>query len=143
MALFNLYAAEFQSRKDRMFYLMDRSTHNAVLQLPEILTADVSRAYTIQTGDLPPIYGIGTVATGFLPLSNTAGKVSATPGNNTRGTLALVYAPYWGYAFKRQINIETFRDPREFGTSVVASLRFGMVPRGATAATLGYNILVS
>jgi hypothetical protein len=55
----------------------------------------------------------------------------------------LLYAPYWGFAYKRNIIVETGRDILS-GTNVwVASVRYGVVPRGSNAAAMTYNVGVS
>jgi hypothetical protein len=136
-----LLDGELRQYKDRLLFIIDPNTETASLALPEIASDDVRRTNaTITSGVLENVYGIDVATNGFLPQTNTSGKVSVTPGNNTQGTIMLIYAPYWGFAFKRQIIIETGRDILS-GTNIwVASFRMGIVPRGTNAASLSYNI---
>lgn len=127
--------------RERLSFIIDPDTEIASMAIPEIQTDDVRRtAATITSGVITNLYGIDVMMSGFLPLTNTAGMVSATAGNNTRGTILLVYAPYWGFAYKRNISIETVRDIFSGTLNIVASARMGMVARGTNAATIAYNV---
>lgn len=139
-------SAELRQYRDRLMFIIDPDTETATLGLPELATDDVRRTNaTITAGVLENVYGIDVASSGFLPLSNTAGKVNGTNPStlNIYGTILLVYAPYWGFAYKRQITVETGRDILS-GTNIwVASVRMGMVPRGTNAAALTYGVGVS
>jgi hypothetical protein len=72
-------SAELRQYRDRMVYLIDPDTETASLGLPEISSDDVRRNNaTITAGVLENIYGIDVLTSGFLPLSNTAGKINGT-----------------------------------------------------------------
>ncbi len=131
-----------RARKDRMAFVLSAGTEMATLGMAALLTEDVRGAFaTLKDGQVGRLYGVDTFTSGFIPLSNTAGKVAtATPANNTRGTIGLIYAPYWGFGFKRGINIETARFPLSQSNVYVASMRFTFVARSNTAAAIGYNV---
>ncbi|MFN3691078.1 MAG: hypothetical protein ACK4UU_09160, partial [Fimbriimonadales bacterium] len=134
-------SGELRQFRERMVFLIDPDTEISALALPEIATDDVRRtAATITSGTLQNIYGIDVHVSGFIPRANAAGKVSATASNNTRGTILLVYAPYWGVAFKRQITFGTQYDLLSGTTVAVATMRSGVVARGTNAAALAYNV---
>ncbi len=131
------------TRLDNLLWIIDGSTRIASLGLPELSTNDVRGPMaTINSGNIQNLYGIDLVTSGFLPLSNTAGKVSGTGSNNTKGTIALVYAPYWAFGWKRNITIETQRDAVSGANVVVARMRYGFVARGAGASAGSYNVAV-
>lgn len=131
-----------RARKDRMAFVLSAGTEMATLGMAALLTEDVRGAFaTLKDGQVGRLYGVDTFTSGFIPLSNTAGKIAVTtPANNTRGTIALIYAPYWGFGFKRGINIETARFPLSQSNVYVASMRFTFVARSSTAAAIGYNV---
>ena len=134
---------ELRQYQARLVFIIDPDTETASLALPEIATEDVRRTNaTITTGKQQNIYGVDVVTSGFLPLTNTAGKVSGTPANNVRGTILLVYAPYWAVAFKREITFETQRFALSDATVVLARMRIGVGARGTNAASLVYNVAV-
>jgi hypothetical protein len=124
-----------------MLFIIDPDTETSSLAIPAIATDDVRRTNaTITAGILEAVYGVSVATSGFFPRTNTAGKVSATPGNNTRGSILLIYAPYWGFAYKRQITFETQRDILSGSTVAVGTMRMGVVARSADASALVYNV---
>lgn len=131
-----------RSRPDKMAFIIDADTETASLAIPEVATDDVRSTFaTITSGVLRNVYGVDVFKSGFLLNSNTAGKVAVTtPANNIRGTISLIYAPYWGAGYKRNITIETARDILSGSNIYVASMRFGVIARGTNAAALSYNI---
>lgn len=134
-----LLDATLRQYRDRMTFIIPPDVETASLAIPEIATDDVRRTNaTITSGILQAVYGVEVLTSGFLPLANSAGKVPAAGG--TLGSILLVYAPYWGFAYKRNITLETARDILSGSNVVVASMRAGMVARGNNAATISYNV---
>jgi hypothetical protein len=132
-----------ESRTDQLVYIVDKDTHRAARRLPELLTPGVAmQGATIYVGQLPDIDGVPIYRSGFLAKSNTAGKISATPGNNLYGSIVSVYPYYWGYGRKRAITIETDRDIMAGVTVFVASVRHVLLARSAKASTISYHITV-
>jgi hypothetical protein len=146
--LFRQLLKEFSSavreQSPKLFYLIDSDTHNVSLAIPEIATDDVRRTNaTIESGRLLNIYGVDVITSGFLPLTNTAGKVSVTGSNNVKGQVLLVYAPFWAFGWKRKVRVDTEYSAISGTTVSVASMRFGFVNRGADASAIRYNIGVA
>jgi hypothetical protein len=137
-----LLDGQLRQYRDRMAYIIDPETETASLGLTAIATDDVRRNNaTITAGVLQNIYGIEVMTSGFLPLANTAGKVDLdTPANNTTGSILLAYAPYWGFAYRRQITVETARDIMSGTNIYVASMRFAPIARGNNASVISYNV---
>lgn len=139
-----LFPAAIVNRRDNMLFIMDYKTESATRKLPELLTVDVAgeTKATMFAGKIPPLFGVDPYMSGFLGLSNGDGKISATASNNVKGTLAVVYAPYWQYGRKRAMTIETERSALAGATTFVASIRHILVARGANAANGMFDILV-
>lgn len=136
-----LLDGEQRQYKERMLFVIDPDTELATLALLELQTVDVAGGRnTIATGNVPSLYRVDVFSSGFLPLANTAGKVSGTGSNNIRGSILLIYAPYWGFAYKRNITLESQRDITSGTTTFVATMRAGLVARGTNAATITYNV---
>lgn len=127
----------------KLMYIVDPKTKIASLDLPEVKTRDVYDAPTISTGEINQIYGIPIFASGQMALANTAGKISATPGNNTKGRILLIRPDQWVVGFKRQVTMETVRYAEADTNGIVTFIRLGLVNRDATAcAAVSYNLTV-
>jgi hypothetical protein len=131
-------------RKESIFFLIDFDTFQASLDLLPTLTKDVAgENAALFTGNFDNLWGIPIYMSGFLALSNTAGKIDLdTPGNNTKGQILAVYAPYWAFVFKRNINIEMQRSPDSETFEFYGSMRFSLQRRSADAAAISYNLTV-
>jgi hypothetical protein len=131
-----------RSRKEKLLFLMDSDTYNTALDIVAIKTDEVrAKNSTLTTGNLEEIYGYKTLESGFMELANSAGKVPTAAG--TLGRLLLIYPPYWGIAWKRRLTIEEAYDPLSGTFVYVASLRMGMVARGANGAAVTYNLTIA
>lgn len=140
--LIALFAPQFQTRLDNLFWMVDPYATVTALALPEIATDDVRRTNaTITSGQIKDLFGITYFNEGFMLKANSAGKIPAAGG--TLGRIALVYAPYWAFGFKRQIKVETGYDPLTQTKVLVTTLRFGLVNRGRDAASVAYNVGLS
>lgn len=138
---FLLIPGELRTNKTRLAFIIDPDTEAASLAIPEIATADVRPIYaTVESGEIRAVYGVDVLNSGFLPSANTIGKVSVTTTNNVRGTILLVYAPYWGFAYKRQVTTEVVHDGYSSTDVYILSMRLGIVARGTNAAALSYNV---
>ncbi len=137
-----LFAPEVQVQLDKLLFIMDVYTHNTALGLPEIATDDVRRTNaTITSGRILNIFGVDVLTSGFLVKNNSAGKTPAAGG--TLGQLLAVYAPYWAFGWKRNVRLDTQMDILSGVTYAVASMRFGLVTRGADSSAETYNIGLS
>lgn len=131
------------AHKENIFFLIDFSTFQATLDLLPVLTKDVAGdKNSLFTGELTDLWGIPVLMSGFMGLSNTAGKVSVTAGNNTKGQILAVYAPYWAFVFKRNLTIEMQRSPDSESFEFYGSMRFALKRRSASAAAITYNVTV-
>lgn len=95
---------EFMNDVDRMVIYCDPETYNLMTRQAEFLTLEVAGAgYALRTGQVGWYLGIPVISTPRMAKANTAGKISATPGNNTKGRLAIVYTPYIMVGFRRRM----------------------------------------
>lgn len=136
-----LLDGEQRQYRDRMVFMIDPDTELAVMDLLEVRTSDVyTPAGTIQGGRVSAMYGVDLISNGFLPVTDADGKVTATGNAVSRGTILVVYAPYWGFAYKRAVTLETERDIFSGTNNYVMSMRIGMVARGSNASAITYNV---
>ena len=135
-ATIKLLPTAIKQRRGQMLFVIDEGIESAARKLPELLTFGVAgERSTIYSGNLPPLFGVDLYMSGQLALSNTA-------GNNIKGQIALIYAPYWKYGRKRAITIEQDRFAMSQSTVFVATVRHAFKARGAGAAAGSYNVTV-
>ncbi len=140
-----LFDSTIRNRRDQMLFVIDSDTESHTRRLVQLTTKDVAGDQaTIFYGDIPKLFGVETYMSGFLGLSQADGTISTnTPANNTEGQILCVYAPYWQFGRKRDVQIELQRYPESSSTVVVASVRHTLASRGANGATMTYDITVS
>lgn len=80
-------------------YIHSLGARNAALSIAEFKQAYVNGVNsTVVTGAVPNIMGANIYVDRWLPSSNATGKISATPANNTKGSILAVHktAVQWG-----------------------------------------------
>lgn len=138
-----LLDATIVNRRQNMIFVIDYKTESATRKLPEVLTDDVKQSGgTAFAGQIGELFSVPVYMSGFMRLSQADGTQSATSSSNTKGTIECVYAPYWQYGRKREVQIELERYAQSSATVVVASVRHILAARGANAAAGTYNITV-
>lgn len=135
---------DFMQKRDRMVFFCDPETHYKLAALPEYLTMDAfgDRA-TLLTGQVGVLLGVPVVVTPRMELANTAGKISATPANNTKGRLALVYRDYWYVGMRRNVTSYVARSMDGESYQLTMTTRMDMQQHSsADASSVLYNITV-
>jgi|GEM_PF-1204181 len=79
---------------------------------------------TIQSGITPTPFGVDILTHHLVPKTEADGKVSATPGNNTKGQTLLIYKPAVQYGFGQDFKLEVVR-VAGYGYRLVATFDFG------------------
>lgn len=137
-----LFPSAIRTRKQQMAFIIDSETHSASLDIAAIKTDDVRRTNaTITSGQLVNIYGVDVLESGFLPLTDTDGKVTYNAAG-TVGQILGVYAPFWAMGWKRRVTFETDKDILAQSNLIVCTFRLGFLARGAGAAVETYNLTV-
>jgi HK97 family phage major capsid protein len=126
----------------KIMYISDNSVQLKALALTDWKDISVSTMPTQESGTITKAWGSPYLASGQMALANTAGKISATAGNNTLGRLLCIVPEYWAMVWKRHIKFTTDEDHKRDVTEIVASFRIAFQERSAGAATCSYNITV-
>lgn len=127
--------------RDNGLFIVDPDTYEASLAFASLKTDDVNKTgATVREGELVKMWGVEVFNSGFLPESDTTGKVSTTANLNLYGTILGVFAKHWGIAYKRQIIIDTEFDALSGTYVYVLSMRIGLVARGTKAAVASYYV---
>jgi hypothetical protein len=132
-----------RNQLDKMMFFLDPDTQLTALGLPQLLDPmyfNTNRYGTIQNGVLTKTAGVDVFTTEFMLKTTPNGKISATPANNTKGTIALAFAPYWAVAYRRAMTLETGRDILSGTNIFVMTTRMSYVARGNNAGALTYNV---
>lgn len=127
-----------------MAYIHSIGARTAALGIAEFKQAYVNGVNsTALTGVVPSIMGANIYVDRWLPATNTAGKVSATPANNTKGSILAVHKTAVQWGTNGDYNIEVYRVPGK-GIQVIGYYFYGhaiassLAGQDATVA-LGYN----
>jgi hypothetical protein len=133
---------------DDLVHVADTDTADRLALLDEVLTVDKYGAgATVHNGEVARLLGNPLISTIAAPKTEADGKVSTTPGNNTKGQVTSFNRRGFAVGWRRRIQVETERLPGSDQTRIVLSMRLGMgrfTPTGAASgiesvATL-YNI---
>ncbi len=114
-----------------------------MLAMSEFLTMEKAGPHaTAQTGQIGFMDGIPVFASAELALANTAGKISGTPSNNTKGQGLIVFRPGFMIGYRRQVqaNVEAF--PWADAYQLVVTVRLCLVGFDTQSAAELYNFTV-
>ena len=126
----------------KLVYISDNSTMLKALALTDWKDISVSLAPTQEHGVLTQAWGSPYFGSGQFAKAYTAGGISATTANNTKGRLMCVAPQYWAMVWKRKVSFKTQELIKEDVTEVVSSFRVAFRYRSAGAATCVYNLTV-
>jgi hypothetical protein len=142
LATRGLHPDNLAADPSNMLYVSDTRTNIKALEMLDVKTRDVFQGATIENGSLTGVWGQPYLVSGQMALANTAGKISATAGNNTKGRLLSIVPKYWALVWKRQMTIESAKDIDSGATTVVASMRLAFQQRTNEASAVSYNLTV-
>ncbi len=133
-------------RPSEMVYLTDVNTFIRSLSVGNFRTLDkFGPQATILTGQLGAVEGIPVIVSEQMKLADTDGKVTDAGNATNTGRLLIVNRSQWRVGFKRELTIETVRDPQKRQNIMVVSFRMAFQERSgsrstATHTALQYNI---
>lgn len=145
--LMNL-VGEFASDPSQLLWIANRRTYNKALALSDFADASKRGADSTLSGKaITNIAGADFFIARDMPLTEADGKVSATPSNNTKGALGLLYKPavQWGYGQPLEIDVE--KVPGK-GVNIVATFEWGfsiaqlLAGQTDSSVAYGYNVTV-
>ncbi len=127
-------------------YICDIKTFIRSLSVSNFRTLDkFGSQATILTGQLGAVEGIPVIVSEQMARADTDGKVTDAGNATETGRLLIVNINQWRVGFKRELTIETVRDPQKRQNIMVVSFRIGLQERSgnrstATHTALQYNI---
>ena len=125
-------------RPEDVVYFTDPATAEAIAQLDEVLTVDkYGPGATVLTGELMRIGRNPLITSMAMSLTNSAGKVSNTAGNNIKGQVVCANMRGLKAGWRRRVKVETERLIGSDQSRIVYSLRMGLGRFSPTGAASG------
>ena len=132
-------------RPSETVYVCDINTFIRSLSVANFRTLDkFGPQATVLTGQLGAVEGIPVIVSEQMELAASDGKVTDGAAGTT-GRLLIFNRNQWRVGFKRELTIETVRDPQKRQNIMVVSFRIALQERSGTRSTathtaLQYNI---
>jgi HK97 family phage major capsid protein len=133
-------------RRGDVVYITDVNTAIRSLSITEFETVDVAGARaTLSTGEILNVYGKPLVQSEQMRLADTDGKVTSAGNSTNTGRILVTNTTQWRVGFRRQLEIETDREPGKGQTTMYVSFRIALSERtgtrsSATHTAVQYNI---
>lgn len=118
----------------RCVFFCDVKTYlKGFLDLDGVLTLDkYGPRAVLWTGELASYRGVPIIPSSEHPMVEADGKASATPGNNTLGSISCVNLDQWKVGFRRQLLLEVDKSITARTFILVASFRIALA-KGVTS----------
>jgi HK97 family phage major capsid protein len=137
---------QYAAKPEDLLFIMNRATYNKSLAINELKQFLYNgKSSTIFSGSITNILGSDVFVSSEFNKTEADGKISVTPGNNTKGGLILAHRDAIQYGYNGEYQLEVFRVPG-FGWQVLGYYYMGLSTAnqlaGETDATvcLGYNV---
>lgn len=136
-------------RRGDVVFIADVNTAVRMLSITEVETLDVAgvRA-TLSTGELFNLYGKPFIQSEQMRLADADGKITDTGNSTDTGRLLVFNTTQWRVGFRRQMTVETDREPGKGQTTMYVSFRIALAQRAASRGTathtaLSFNIAIT
>ena len=137
-----LLASRYSVMASDLLTIWEPATYLVAMTDDALKLAANTKNASIDGGVMTP-YGMAAVPSDLFPLTEADGKVSATPGNNTKGGFAIVFKPAIRWGFGKDVQIETER-VQGYGFEITVTMKFGFVILDASnTCAVGRDITVS
>ncbi len=133
-------------RPSEVVYICDINTYIRSLSIDSFRTLDkFGPQATVLTGQLGAVEGVPVIVSEQMRPADADGKVTDSGNGATTGRLLVLNRTQWLVGFKRELAIETVRDPQKRQNIMVVSFRIALQERSgnrasATHTALQYNI---
>lgn len=144
--LIRLKLAKYAVRPSDAVYIVDINTWIRSQFVSNLRTLDkFGPQATLLTGQLGAVEGIPVIVSEQMKLADTDGKITDGGNGTDTGRLLLTNRAQWRVGFRREMSIETVRDPQKRQNIMVVSFRIAFQERSgdrttATHTALRFNI---
>lgn len=140
----------YGARSSDLIAVTPASTFVAMTDIASVRTVDVyGPNATLVKGELARIFNIPIIPYEAIPgltsdKVEADGKASTTASNNTLGWILLFNRAGWTQGFRRELQIESWRDIKKDQNILVCSFRQALIPNGITTihTAIGRNVTV-
>ena len=143
---------KYGARPKELLMITGQSTVNAIMDITGVkLVYEYGPNATVLTGELGQFFGTPILLSEAIPGASIDkvdddGKYTTTSvsTNDTDGWFVLVNPSQWRTGFRRDLQLEAFRDIQKDSNILVASFRMALIPSGiaTTHTAVGYDITV-
>lgn len=134
-------------RRGEVVYITDVQTATRSLSIAEFEDASAAGTRsTLSSGEILNVYGKPLIQSEQMRLADTDGKVTDAGNATDTGRILALNTTQWRVGFRRQITMETDREPGKSQTTLYVSMRIALTERTGTRSTqthtaIAYNIL--
>ena len=129
-------------RPSEMVYITDVNTFIRCLGVDSFRTLDKFGPHaTILTGQLGAVEGIPVIVSEQMKPADADGKVTDGGNDADTGRLLIVNRGQWRVGYKRELSIETVRDPQKRQNVMVVSFRIALQERSGSRSTASHTAL--
>ena len=123
-------------RPSEMVYITDVNTFIRCLGVDSFRTLDKFGPHaTVLTGQLGAVEGIPVIVSEQMKPADADGKVTDGGNDTDTGRLLIVNRGQWRVGYKRELTIETVRDPQKRQNVMVVSFRIALQERSGSRST--------
>ena len=141
---------KYGARPRELLAITGQSTIDALLDITGVkLVYEYGPQATVLTGELGQFFGTPILLSEAIPGTSTDkvdddGKYTTTSvsTNDTDGWIVLVNPNQWRTGYRRDLQLESFRDIQKDSNILVCSFRMALIPSGIDTkhTSIGYNI---
>ncbi len=132
---------KYGARPGQLVYITDINTFIRSLSDGTFRTLDkFGPQATVLTGQLGAVEGIPVIVSEQMKLAASDGLVTDGVAGTT-GRLLIVNTSQWRVGFKRELSIETVRDPQKRQNIMVVSFRIALQERSGTRSTATHTAM--
>ncbi len=130
-------------RRGDVVFISDVNTAIRSLSITEFETVDVAGARaTLSSGEILNVYGKPYLHSEQMKLADADdGKVTDAGNSTDTGRLLVVNTSQWRVGFRRQIMMETDREPGKGQTTMYLSFRIALTERSGTRSTATHTAI--
>ena len=133
-------------RRGDVVFITDVNTAIRSTSIEEMETVDkAGMRATLSTGEILDMYGKPVIMSEMMKLADNDGKVTDSGNATSLGRILCLNTTQWRVGFRRNITVETDREPGKSQTTLYVSFRVALAERTGTRSTathtsLQYNI---
>ena len=129
-------------RRGEVVYITDVNCATRSLSISELETVDTAgERATMSTGEIMNIYGKPLIQSEQMVRADTDGKVTSSGNATNTSRILVLNTTQWRVGFRRQITVETDREPGKGQNTMYVSFRIALTERTGTRSTATHTAI--